>query len=143
MVTVEVGPVSSGAARRWVDAARGLLLRLDRIGVGFRVPGDASVRLAELIEEWTAAVATAEETGAAFRWSGSEDPATVRTLATYWLNLAELRPEDLEEVGMSWPTDEVRPFHLALAVGVADALARDRASAAFATRLRAALVGDG
>jgi hypothetical protein len=125
----------------WVDSARALLERLDAIGVGFRVPGDASERLSGVIEKWSAAADASITTGTPFCWTGSETALTVRMLATYWLNLAELRPGDLDAVGVDWPTDAVRPFHRALAAGVADALSQDETTRDFAVRLRAALVG--
>jgi hypothetical protein len=82
---LEIGPFPAAGGREWLDQATGLVDAL-RAGLElpFAVPDEVVDEFESYVDEWRAAAA-----GETFVWGREVDPGAVRTLMTYWFNLAQ------------------------------------------------------
>lgn len=117
-VTVSIGPVPGPSARAWLDTAT-TTMAVVRQRPDLGVPADVVEAFERYLAEWRAVVDRD-----VFHWSGEVEPGVLRRLAAHWVRLAALAREDPDRTGIR-PGDPVsEQFFDALAVGMADALAR-------------------
>lgn len=116
-VTVYIGPVSARSARAWLRAATESLAVARRRDLG--VPADVLDAFDRYLALWGC-----EMGGELFEWSGAVDPPLLRRLASQWARLAALAREDPDGSGLRPADADGAAFFDALAVGLADALAR-------------------
>ena len=116
-VSVFLGPVPASSARAWLRAATETVAEARRRDLG--VPPDVLDAFGHYLDVWGHHLA-----GDRFEWSGSIDAQLLRHLAAQWARLAALAREDPVGSGLRPADPEGGAFFDALAVGLADALAR-------------------
>jgi CheY-like chemotaxis protein len=117
LVRVSIGPVPAASARAWLQAAKVTMAEARARDLG--VPADVLDAFDHYLELWGRDMA-----GDVFEWSGSIDPLVLRRLAGQWARLAMLAREDPDGSGLRPAGPEGGAFFEALAIGLADALAR-------------------
>jgi CheY-like chemotaxis protein len=116
-VRVEIGPAPGPAARAWLDAAvRTIETVRSRPDLG--VPADVLAGFDRYLGLWGEAMQDE-----VFAWSGEVEVALLRHLAAHWARLAAMA-RDGSGSGLVPAAPEGEAFFLALATGMADALAR-------------------
>lgn len=129
MVRLEIGPFPSAGGREWIAQAR-LLVRMVRGGapMPFAVPPEVLDEFEEYFVDWERA-ASAD----LFVWSREVDLAILRTLVTYWLNLAQMLADHPENQPPG--SAEARVFYRTLSAAILGQLVReDPASAVLEER---------
>lgn len=116
-VSVFLGPVPSPSARAWLRAATVTVAEARRRDLG--VPTDVLDAFDHYLRVWGAHM-----DGDRFEWSGTIEVGLLRHLAAQWARLAALAREDPAGSGLRPADPEGAPFFDALAVGLAEALAR-------------------
>ena len=120
---IEVGPVEVESARCWLPHVldRLRIVRTKQHLLPFRFPTDVADDIDALLTAWLRhADAT---TTADFHWVGILDEEHVRHLVQYWANLDSMTDEQVRALGVDWSPSGGRPFFVALATAVAEALA--------------------
>lgn len=117
-VTVSIGPVPGPSARAWLETAT-ITMSVVRDRPDLGVPADVIEAFEHYLAEWRAVV----DLGV-FQWSGEVQPGVLRRLASHWVRLAALAREDPDRTGIRPGDPESEQFFDALAVGMAEALAR-------------------
>lgn len=130
---VLVGPVSSSAARVWVENTKQIL---DAVAVhpevlARPVPEDILDLFRSLLEQWGALAETTTE----FRWVARARSADVRRIVESWAVIDAMTDEQLEHLGIHWSPPEGQPFFQALTTGVLEALRRHEETQRLAARL--------
>lgn len=122
---IEIGPVEVDAARCWLAHVGANLDVVRRRGevLPFRLPDEVAEDLEELLAAWRRV--TDGNASGVFHWIGDLEPARVRTLVRSWANLDSLTDDLVRELGLDWSPPAGRPFFVALAVAVAEALAAE------------------
>ena len=121
-VTFEIGPIPAASARAWIAHALGELGRFRTAGnaVPFALPPEIADVFEHYLVQWRG-VAEGSET---FHFACEEDPATVRFLLTYWLNMVSLTPAQRETLGLPRPPADGSLFSRALGRAILGAVAR-------------------
>jgi hypothetical protein len=87
-----LGPLPGDAARAWLRYADDALERVRQSPRPFAMPPEVVAEFRSYLDAWATA-ATAE----VFSWKGEADAARVRTLMTYWLNMAQFMADGVIE----------------------------------------------
>jgi CheY-like chemotaxis protein len=116
-VSVCIGPVSAPSGRAWLAAATETLAEARRRDLG--VPPDVLDAFDHYLDLWAR-----ELDGEVFQWTGTIDALVLRRLASQWARLAAMARDDPAASGLRPAAPEGGAFFDALAVGLADALAR-------------------
>lgn len=137
-MVIEVGPYTSAAARAWLANARQLLdfAGANRAQLPFDLPSEVIEELRWYVDGWDNAAQKSD----VFRWSGEVDATKLRTLLTYWLNLARVTDER-HDVPTS-PT-LARVFYPGVVGELLDALEDEPGHRSFCRRMRTAWPGLG
>lgn len=130
---VRVGPVSSDAARLWVENTTAILEAVVAHPdvVGAALPDDVVVIFRSFLEQWRRMAMH----GGVFHWAARANPGEVRRVVEHWAAIDGLTDEQLEVLGVSWSPPAARPFYLALTAGVLEALRRNDETRRLAARL--------
>ena len=120
-VEIRVGPVTSAAARVWVENTSKIIaaVRARPDVLEEAVPDDVLDLFESFLEEWAAVAADTE----VFRWVARADVAQVQRLVEHWAAMDRMSDEQLEALGVHWSPPEGAPFFRALTAGVLDAIA--------------------
>ncbi|HET6794137.1 MAG TPA: response regulator [Acidimicrobiales bacterium] len=132
-VEVVVGPVSSAAARMWVDNTRRILmaLRARPEVLDPPVPEDVLDSFGRFVSDWADQAEVTDE----FLWVGRAPVDDVRRLVEHWARVDSMTDEQLEQLGCSWSPPEARPFFVALTQGALRALEAHERTAELCARL--------
>jgi hypothetical protein len=126
---LDIGPFTADGGQEWIAQARFLvrLIRKHQV-MPFQVPPEVLDEFESYFEDWERASATEP-----FCWSREVEVGTLRTLMTYWLNLAQMLADHPEQQPPGSP--EARAFYRTLSSAILAALVEaDPASAAIAER---------
>jgi hypothetical protein len=116
---LEVGPFPSAGGQEWIVQARGLVRGLRSTpGLPFTVPAEVLDEFEAYFEEWGRAASSEP-----FVWSREIDLTALRTLMTYWVNLAQYLADHPENVPSG--SSEARAFYRNLSAGILAALAAE------------------
>jgi len=132
-VRVELGPLPSQAARSWLGATLRIVAALSAHPelVRLEVDREATDTFTSHLLEWL----DVAERSDVFRWTGREDPATARTLLTYWVRIDQLSDDEIARLGVSWSPPEGQPFFEALTSAIIEAVAETPEFGELATEL--------
>ena len=121
-ITFEIGPIPAASARAWISHALGELGRFRTAGnaLPFYLPPEIADVFEKYLLEWR----DEAEASDTFFCSCEEEPATVRFLLTYWLNMVSLTPAQREALGLPEPPPEGSLFSRALGRAILGAVAR-------------------
>lgn len=120
---IEVGPCPSTSVLAWTGQARAVLdlVRTKAIDLPFALPEDVLVAYAASLDEWEQLARVADP----FTWVGDLDPATVRHLVQYWVNLVQYLVENADGQTIPLMPLEGLPFRDALIPAITNALAAE------------------
>ena len=122
-VRLEIGPLPSAGGQAWLDQCRVLVSGLRAHGAGlFVVPPEVLEEFDRYFDDWEQAVATDP-----FVWSREVDRGALRTLMTYWLNLAQALVDHPEQLAGMAP--EGVEFYRRLVSAILEAMVADDPSA--------------
>ena len=120
---IEVGPCPSTSVLAWTAQARAILdlIRTGAIDLPFKLPADVLVSYEASLEEWEEAAHEADP----FSWTGDLDPATVRHLVQYWVNLVQYLVEHADGATIPLMPREGFAFRDVLIPAITSALAAE------------------
>jgi CheY-like chemotaxis protein len=120
-VHVDIGPVPSASARRWVETAREVLdgVRVAGDALPVELPPEVERAFIDYLDEWDAVAAANDP----FRWSADVDADYARQLVVYFFSLLSIDDELWAAHRLPFTPEEAQPFIDALSSSVLDALA--------------------
>ena len=116
---LEIGPFPSAGGQEWIAQAR-LLVHFLRAGapMPFSVPPEVLDEFERYFDDWERAAEVEP-----FVWSREVDLVLLRTLVTYWLNLAQMLADHPERQPAG--SDEARVFYRTLSAAILAELVRE------------------
>ena len=134
---VELGPYRSDAASAWIAHARQLLdfASTSRAELPIEVPPEVIEGFRWYLDEWDNAADKRDD----LRWSAEIEPTDLRTLLTYWLNLARVTDERQLPISAQLASQ----FYPAIVADLLDALEKEPGYGRFCDRARMAWPGLG
>jgi CheY-like chemotaxis protein len=134
-IEIHMGPVSSRAARVWIENTTKILdavaARPDVLGAA--IPDDVLDLFRTFLSQWRAMAEGTDE----FRWVARADPDAVQLAVGHWAQIDAMSDEQLAELGVGWAPPEGAPFFEALTTGVIEAMHRHEETRRLAERVGA------
>jgi DNA-binding NarL/FixJ family response regulator len=115
-VEIKVGPVSTVAARAWIDNTSKILSAVQAHPevIEGGIPDDVLELFQSFLASWSEVAVSTKE----FRWAARADAGLVQRLVENWAAIDSLSDETLDRLGVHWSPPEGEPFFHALTAGV-------------------------
>jgi DNA-binding NarL/FixJ family response regulator len=123
-VELRLGPVSSAAARAWVDNTSKIVaaVRAKPEILAEPVPDEVFDVFERFLATWRALASATED----FYWAARAEVAEVERLVDSWARIDRMSDQQLETLGVHWSGPEGEPFFRALTACVIDAVSSRR-----------------
>jgi hypothetical protein len=123
MMRIEVGPCPADSVLAWTGQARAVLelVRTRTIVLPFALPDDVLQSYTATLDEWDELASSTDP----FVWAGDLEPATVRHLVQYWVNLVQYLVENADGSTIPLMPLEGLPFRDVLIPAITSALAAE------------------